>query len=121
MLKNLFAFPIVMIDGDEENEKTKLMEELALDSREELSVIHGEAELPYFDFMGITDRWIPTEASRDNAKKGNFDHCMVLFQNAGTYICPWPKAEFKKRIEVFAKTVDPPKVVVRVSKKKIDG
>ena len=58
MIKELFKFPIVMIDGDNEEKK---LEENELTGRKEsdYDMIFGEAEYPYFDFVGIEDRWLP--------------------------------------------------------------
>ena len=102
MLENLFVFPIVMIDGDEMQEKDKLNALLNKDDDDDLEAIHGEAEVPYFDLVGLVDKWGPNRESKERARRGVFDHCMVIFQTAGIYLSPMSKREFKKKFEEFA-------------------
>lgn len=119
MLENLFAFPIVLVDGEEEMKKEERNKMMALDMEDDRDVIIAEAEVPYFDFLGIIDRWGFTRESKNKAKKGVFDHCMVMFLNSGTFIVPWNKNKFKEKISEFAKAQVP--VVIKVVPKKKKG
>lgn len=98
----LFKFPIVMIDGEKEEEKDKQNEILSLDDKTDPELIFGQAEVPYWDFLSIKDRWLPTQASYDRALiEGKFDACQIEFDKCGSYMSPIPKEEFKKRLENF--------------------
>lgn len=98
----LFKFPIVMIDGEKEEEKEKENERYALDKKEDPELIFGQAEVPYWDFLSIKDRWLPTEKSYLRAlEEGKFDACQIEFDKCGSYMSPIPKEEFKKRLENF--------------------
>ena len=61
----------------------------------------GEAECPYYDFLSISDRWLPTKESFQNALEGNFDACYVLFNSSGSFIVPWNKEIFKTELKKF--------------------
>src|SRR5687768_8554697 len=100
MLDLLFKFPIVMVDGDMEEKKHRL--DLPSDNGE-LDMIVGEAKVPYSDFVGMVDRWLPTAESRERAAEGNFDACQVIFAVSGTYLVPWPKERFEEEIIKFGK------------------
>lgn len=118
MLENLFAFPIVMVDGEEEQRREEQSKMLDLPNYDdEMEVFVGQAELPYYDFLGILDRWGPTKESKEKARNGEFDHCMVMFHNAGTFMVPWPKKKFKDKLQEFAKSVSKPSVVIKRIKK----
>lgn len=101
MLDKLFVFPIVMIDGDNENRKARTSELTGLDNEQEVDLIIGEAECPYYDFISVTDRWLPTEASLEKALEGTFEACAVEFANSGSFIIPWPKKKFKREFAKF--------------------
>lgn len=102
MTKELFKFPIIMIDGNVEEKKIKDSEMLGISLGEpEPDIIYGEAECPYYDFLSISDRWLPTDESFENAKKGKFDACNVVFLNSGGFIVPMSKEKFKKSLEDF--------------------
>ncbi len=115
MLNELFKFPIVMIDGDNEERKAaenRLIGKGDDEGRGEYDIIIGEAEYPYFDFIGIEDRWQPSTRSLAKAKTGKFDSCGVRFVNAGYLLVPWSKEKFKERIKQFAEEYEatlPPK------------
>lgn len=106
MLQDLFTFPIVMIDGDNEERKMRNKPDLGIpmeDENQNYDIVYGEAEYPYFDFIGIEDRWLPTDESFKKALKGRFDACIVRFVNVGQLLVPWSKKRFKEKIEEFAK------------------
>jgi len=101
-LDHLFSFPIVMIDGDNEEKKSEDSMKLGLSiDDEDVDIIIGQSECPYYDFISVTDRWLPTEESFQNALNRKFDACGVLFANSGTFICPWPREKFKKELKKF--------------------
>jgi hypothetical protein len=102
MLENLFKFEIVMVDGAKEEEKLLKSQKMGMETKKEpVDIIMGEAECPYYDLISITDRWLPTEESYQNALNGQFDACSVVFLHSGTYVVPWPKRVFKKRYNEF--------------------
>lgn len=104
MFENLFKFPVVMVDGNREEEKEREMQRLNLPSEQyEVDVIIGEAECPYYDFVSVTDRWLPTQESFQRAIQGKFDACSVLFSHSGTFVVPWPREKFKKALSKFSK------------------
>ncbi len=100
-LDHLFTFPIIMVDGDNEDKKEQRHEILGIGEEEEIDLIEGEACIPYYDFISVSDRWLPTEESFNNALGKKFDACGVLFANSGTYIVPWNKEKFKKELKKF--------------------
>lgn len=110
MLNELFAFPTVMIDEDNEGRKMeqKLKDkELMGDTEEsveedEYDMIYGEAEYPYWDFIGIEDRWLPSADSFNKALKGKFEACVVRFSHVGQLLVPWTKKKFKAELAKFA-------------------
>lgn len=107
MTKELFRFPIIMIDGNIEERKQKDIDALGISLGDpELDIIYGEAECPYYDFLSISDRWLPTDESFENAKNGKFDACNVIFLNSGAFIVPMSKEEFKKSLEKFIDRLD---------------
>lgn len=102
MTKELFKFPIILIDGSVEDRKIKDSEMLGLTlENEDPDIIYAEAECPYYDFLSVSDRWLPTDSSFENAKKGIFDACNVLFLNSGAFIVPMSKEEFRESLENF--------------------
>lgn len=105
MLETLFKFPIIMVDGDNEEKKFRRKENLALDEEDELDIIIGEAECPYYDLIAITDRWTPGDAGVNKALDGEFDACHVIFGSSGSYIVPWPKAKFKEEYKKFVDSI----------------
>lgn len=106
MLNELFTFPIFMIDGDNEEKKLERKmkdEELLGDAEdEELDIIYGEAEYPYWDFIGIEDRWLPRDESLKKALDGKFEACAVRFLHAGQLLVPWSRKKFKTEFTKFA-------------------
>lgn len=98
MLELLFKFPIVMVDGDSEEKKHRL--DLPNDDGS-LDLIYGEAEIPYHDFVGVVDRWLPTRDSLERALDRDFDACFVNFGAAGSFLVPWSKEKFKREFKKF--------------------
>jgi len=110
MLDELFNFPIVMIDGDNEERKAKNKPDLgiAMDTQddEEYDMVFGEAEYPYWDFIGIEDRWLPSTESLDKAMGGKFEACIVRFLHAGQLLVPWSRKKFKAELIKFTEAYD---------------
>jgi hypothetical protein len=117
MLDELFTFPIVMIDGDNEERKMRNKPDLGLpsvsdDDEEEYDMVFGEAEYPYWDFIGVEDRWLPSTESFKKALEQKFEGCIVRFLHAGQLLVPWSKKKFKAEIKRFQETYElahPPK------------
>lgn len=106
LLDTLFSFPIVMIDGDNEEKKqeSKLKFGEMLNSEEEeepYDIVYGEAEYPYYEFIGAEDRWLPTAESLEKALLGKFDACIVRFNNIGQFLVPMSRKKFKAMISKF--------------------
>lgn len=91
-----------MVDGNNEEKKNERGMSLGLPEDEEFDIITGEAECPYFDFISITDRWLPTSESLQKALEGKFEACYVLFANSGGFVVPWTKSKFKKEFKKFS-------------------
>lgn len=108
MLEDLFVFPVILVDGRNEEikaadkDKEKLLG-LSDEPEEELDIIYGEAEYPYYDFVGIEDRWEPDTASFEKALKGKFNASLVKFTNVGHLLSPWNRAKFKTELAAFIK------------------
>jgi hypothetical protein len=119
MTKELFKFPIILIDGSVEDRKIKDSEMLGLTlENEDPDIIYAEAECPYYDFLSVSDRWLPTDSSFENAKKGIFDACNVLFLNSGAFIVPMPKEEFRESLETFMENYHADEEIATKKKKK---
>ena len=109
MLDELFTFPTVMIDGDNEERKMRGKPDLGLNinnEEEEYDIVFGEAEYPYWDFIGAEDRWLPTTDSFKKALAGKFDACIVRFLHAGQILVPWSKKKFKAELAKFSKAYE---------------
>lgn len=112
MLEQLFKFPIVMVDGDNEDRKIRNKERYgALPNAEEedaddYDMVFGEAEYPYWDLIGIEDRWLPSKESFNKAMAGQFEACIVRFVNVGQLLVPWSKKKFKSALLKFAEEYD---------------
>ena len=93
-----------MIDGDNEEKKIRNKPDLGLpmDMEEDYDVIYAEAEYPYWDFIGVEDRWLPTDESLNNALNSVFEACAVRFVNVGQLLVPWRKEKFKSEIKKFS-------------------
>lgn len=106
MLNALFTFPVVMIDGDNEERKMEQQirdkELLGGTNNEGYDMAFGEAEYPYWDFIGIEDRWLPTPESFNKALEGKFEACLVRFIHAGQILVPWTRKKFKAELTKFA-------------------
>lgn len=123
MIDELFKFPIVMIDGDNEERKNKDKQRFGempnTDEEEEgeYDMVFGEAEYPYWDFIGIEDRWLPSKESLQKALEGRFEACIVRFANVGQLLVPWTKKKFKSEIQKFGDEYEiahPPKETQKV-------
>ncbi len=115
MLEELFTFPVVMIDGDNEERKMRNKPDLGLpdEDEEEFDIVYGEAEYPYWDFIGVEDGWLPSTESFDKARKGIFEACRVRFLHVGERMVPWNKKKFKAKLQEFQamyEAAHPPKV-----------
>lgn len=104
---DLFTFPIVMVDGEneerKESEKDKYGNIPGKDSDPvEYDIIYGEASYPYFAFQGFEDRWLPTQRSLKRALGQKFDACIVRFENIGQFLVPMSKEKFRESIDAFA-------------------
>ncbi len=110
-----------MIDGDNEERKQSRNQALALptsDDDNEIDVIIGEAECPYYDFVCVSDRWMPSQKSLEKAMDSKFEACNVVFGQSGNFMVPWPKKKFKRELEKFIAT-QPKQVEVTFDLKKI--
>lgn len=99
-LRNLFKFPTVMVDGENEERKQSKMDMMG-EGDMEYDILYGEAEYPYFDFIGVEDRWLPTKQSFEKAMDGRFEACGVRFMNVGERLVPWSKKKFKAELQRF--------------------
>lgn len=114
MIDELFTFPIVMIDGDNEERKIKNKEQDELlglkkddeEDEEDYDIVFGEAEYPYWDFIGVEDRWLPSKESLEHALHGKFEACIVKFLHIGQLLVPWSKSKFKKELKKFAESYE---------------
>jgi hypothetical protein len=97
MIDTLMTIPIIMIDGDID-EKNQ-----SLGIQADVEIIHGEADVHFYDLTAVVDRWLPLEGSYENAKLGKFDACGVSFSEAGSFIVPWDKAKFRREYSKFIK------------------
>lgn len=105
MLEELFTFPVVMVDGDNEErkykEKTK-NESLGFEQdNDDYDIVDAEVEYPYYNIIGIEDRWLPTKDSFDKARRGRFEACLVRF-TTGVFTVPWTRKKFKAELLKFA-------------------
>jgi len=122
MMNELFNFPIVMIDGDNEERKSaedRLLGRVSNDEPTEYDMIFGEAEYPYFDFVGIEDRWLPSKESVEKAIDGKFDACIVRFASVGQLLVPWSRKKFKAEIAKFAEQYEAEKAAKESEKREI--
>lgn len=102
--KDLFTFPILLIDSENEERKRKTRDILGnKDDEEGYDVAKAEAQYAYYNFRGIEDRWLPSEESFDRALEGKFDACSVIFVHSAPVLVPWPKQKFKDRLAEFAR------------------
>lgn len=111
-LDHLFTFPIIMVDGDNEDKKYEEHEKLGMGGDDDPDIIEDEACIPYYDFVSVSDRWQPTSVSLNKAMSGKFDACGVLFAHSGTFIVPWTKERFIKEMKKFIEKL--PKEEIRV-------
>ena len=92
-----------MIDGDNEQRKLEDKEKLNLpseDDYDEYDILY-EAEYPYWDVIGLEDRWLPSKESFEKAMNGRFDACIVRFVNVGQLLVPWTRKKFKAELLKF--------------------
>jgi hypothetical protein len=117
-LKSLFPFPIVMVDL--ENEEKRRGSSHLYDPKNEgdPDLIYGEAEHPYFNFISVEDRWLPTMESKERAGSGVFDACSVNFANTYEKLVPWNKKYFKEQYLKFVNSLNlskkEPEVIERI-------
>lgn len=102
MTENLFKFPIIQIDAEQEDKNSQL-NELLNKTDDNIEFFRLEAELPFYDFAGVVDSFLPTEESREEARDGIFSNCFVTF-NQGSYLVPWKKEKFKEELDKFTKS-----------------
>ena len=99
-----------MIDGDNEEKKEQNRKRFgdipSDDEEEEYDIVYGEADYPYWNFMGSEDRWLPTKQSLDKALTGKFEACLVRFANVGQLLVPWTKKKFRAELMKFAEAYE---------------
>lgn len=106
-LDDLFTFPIVMVDGENEERKERendILGSVGNDKETEYDIVYGEAAYPYYDFRGFEDRWLPTQRSLARALKQKFDACIVRFDTIGQFLVPMSKEKFKEMYSIFVET-----------------
>lgn len=110
ILEELFTFPIVLVDADNEERKSKSKERFGSlpteEEAQEYDMVFGEACYPYWDFLGIEDRWLPSTKSFEKAMNGRFEGCIVRFLHAGQILVPWSKKKFKEELKKFAEAYE---------------
>jgi len=106
---DLFTFPIVMVDGENEERKEKENNLFGKteETEPEYDIVYGEASYPFYDFKGFEDRWLPTQQSLRKALKQKFDACIVRFDGIGQFLVPMAKEKFKLMIEEFSESRNP--------------
>ena len=97
----------------------RLLGRVSNDEPTEYDMIFGEAEYPYFDFVGIEDRWLPSKESVENAIDGKFDACIVRFASVGQLLVPWSRKKFKAEIAKFAEQYEAEKAAKESEKREI--
>ncbi len=106
ILDEMFKFPCVMVDGDNEMSKKSLYSGSGNDP--ELDIVIGECEYPHFALIGVSDKWMPNERSFQSALQDEkFDACLVTWANIGQVLVPWSKEKFKKEFRKFVATIKP--------------
>lgn len=122
ILNDLIRFPIVMLDSYHEQKREEYAKGLGLDE-EDPDIVEGEAECPYWDFLCVTDRWLPTKESFEKAKTtGEFDACTAAFSQSGIFCVPMKKKDFLKMLKEFMEKIPPvPNVMVKLTKKQMDA
>jgi len=106
-IDDLFNFPIVMVDGENEERKEKDKSRYGdipgkEDDTPEYDIVYGEATYPYYQFLGAEDRWLPTQRSLKRALSQRFDACIVRFLHVGQLLVPMTKEKFLTSIREFA-------------------
>lgn len=120
-LDELITFPIVMIDGDNEEKKQERSESLALGEPSDYDIIYAEAECPYWDFLCVNDRWLPSSESFEKARGGEFEACSVSFGQCGTFCVPMSKDKWKKKLRAFiAKLPEKKPIFFELTKEQVD-
>lgn len=108
--EDLFTFPIVMVDGENEERKERdsnLYNKIGEEEQVEYDIIYGEAAYPYYDFVGFEDRWLPTTKSLQRALRKKFDACTVRFRDIGQFLVPMSKEKFKAMLDSFVESREP--------------
>jgi hypothetical protein len=104
LFDNLFKFQTIVIDDEEEDDEVQRLIGDGMSKGKVITeddLIFLEVELPYHEFGGIMDRWIPTNESFKRIKEGKVDACYVLFGNCGNFLVPGTKEKFKKKLKDF--------------------
>jgi hypothetical protein len=106
-IDELFTFPIIMIDGEKEEERDDTIKNLGipLSENEDPEILVGEAMLPHWDFLFIRDRWNLTEESYKKALSGHFECCIAVFDQCATFIVPMKKEKFLKKLNEFREKI----------------
>jgi hypothetical protein len=116
ILDELFKFPIIMTDRDNEEKKGTLY-----NNGGSADMVIGEAEYPYFGLVGLSDRWKLDEESFTRAlEDGKFNACYATFNNVGTFLVPWTKEKFKTEYRKFVSTLKPKEQMVFIKPSKED-
>lgn len=104
ILDEMFKFPCVMVDGDNEQTKKNLFS--GMTNQPELDIVIGEVECPYFMLIGLKDAWMPSNESFQRAMNDReFEACIATFANLGQTLVPWSKEKFKKEYRKFVEGV----------------
>lgn len=105
LFDNLFKFQTIVIDDEEEDDDVQRLIGNGDPNKgktiTEDDLIFLEVELPYHEFGGIMDRWIPTEKSFKRIKEGKVDACYVMFGSYGNFLVPGTKEKFKNKLKDF--------------------
>lgn len=113
ILDEMFRFPCVMVDGDNEMAKKTLFSGSA--NEPALDIVIGEAAYPYFGLIGLVDKWMPNEESFKNALEyREFDACLATFANIGPVLVPWKKEKFEKEYRKFVSGLKPEKQQIQL-------
>ena len=91
---NLFRMPVILIDGRKEDQGKNL----GIPGEANIEYVVGDLEVPADDFIGVVDRWLPTDESYEKAQEGHFEACYVIFGHSGNWVCVWNKEKFKRKL-----------------------
>ncbi len=94
----VFKFPIVMMD--KKAASSDGMEGLGISRDVEYAIGYVELE-DISDYIGMTDRWMPSEDSYQRAVNGDFEACNVMFDKSGMFTVPMPRKKFRRLLEEY--------------------